>query len=259
MCRSLNVASKSASRTGRNRRATSSITTLICGIAAVIQSTSGLCAPPVQTIRIEDPRPVDKALQTLQSKYGYVVTYEDPPYAYEGDLKDETEATGGSNSRSQRVRMLVPIGGSVSLSLPPSGSDSRTLGPVLSQLLQSHAALQNGGHFRLQEEGGVFHVIPTEVRDSNGNWETLVPLLDSRITIPTLTNADGIVMLSAICDALSNASGTRVFLGTIPQNILMQNHGNLEANNEVARTVLLRALASFPAQAFHGACCMTLH
>jgi hypothetical protein len=196
----------------------------------------------VQTVTIEDPRPIDEALQMLHPKYGRVVTYEDPPYTYEGDLKDVTEATSGANSRSQRVRTLIPIGGSVSINVPDSGNDSHALGSVLSQLLQSHAALQRGGHFRLQEEDGVFHVIPTEVRDRNGNWQTLVPVLDSEITIPKLTDANGIEMLNAICDAVSNASGVRVLAGTMPQNILEHHRGDLQANNEVARTVLLRAL-----------------
>jgi len=85
-------------------------------------------------------------------------------------------------------------------------------------------------------------VIPTEVRDRDGNWQTLVPVLDSEITIPKLTDANGIEMLNAICDAVSNASGVRVLAGTMPQNILEHHRGDLQANNEVARTVLLRAL-----------------
>jgi hypothetical protein len=227
-------------RCWRAIRAVSSVATLACGAAAFTHSSLGLCASSMQTITIEDPRPIDEALQVLQPKYGHVVTYEDPPYSYEGDLRDVTEAN--AKSPSHGVRTLIPVGGSVNVTVPASGSDTGTLDSALRQLLQSHAALQRGGHFRFQEKDGVFHVIPTEVRDRNGNWQTLVPLLDSRITLPNLPDANGAVMLNAICDAVSKASGVRVMVGLMPVNILLQHRGALEANNETARAVLLRAL-----------------
>ena len=216
----------------------------VCGAAAVTHISPALCATQPQTVTIEDPRPIDKALELLQSKYGYVVTYEDPRYAYEGDLKDVSQQmTGSSEPRDRRIRTLVPVGGAVNISIPTTVIDSRALVPVLGQLLQSHSALQRGGHFRLLEDGGVFHVIPTEVQDRSGNWQPQSSLLDSTITVPKLTNANGGTMLNAICESLTKGSGARVVVGIVPVNMLMQHRGDLEANSEVARTVLLRALA----------------
>jgi hypothetical protein len=232
-------------RIGHERHAVTAVAALIwvCGAAAATHISPALCATHPQTLTIEDPRPIAKALELLQSKYGYVVTYEDPRYTYEGDLKDVSQQMTGSVDPRHRIRTLVPVGGAVNISVPTTAIDSRTLTPVLSQLLQSHAALQKGGHFRLLEEGGVFHVIPTEVQDRSGNWQPQSSLLDSTITVPKLTNADGMTMLDAICESLTRGSGARVLVGTVPVNMLMQHRGDLEANSEVARAVLLRALA----------------
>jgi hypothetical protein len=42
----------------------------------------------VTTLAVESPRPIATAVQTLVSRYGVVITYEDPRYAYAGDLQD---------------------------------------------------------------------------------------------------------------------------------------------------------------------------
>jgi hypothetical protein len=231
---SMHLASRGTRRAGRGGAADA---VLVCLVVAITHGSPALCATPAPTVRIDDPRPIDRALEYLQSKFGYVVTYEDPRYQYAGDVKDVSE------DATARIRTLVPVGGAVSISLPATGRDSRALGSVLNQLLQSHAGLQRGGHFRLLEEGGVFHVVPAEVQDRSGNWQPQVPVLDSAITVPKLANADGVMMLNAICEAASNATGTPVFVGTVPLNILKQHRGDLEANSEVARAVLLRAFA----------------
>jgi len=236
MRKPMHSASRGIRRGRPGRHAGAAVAALVC-FAAITHGSQGVCATPRSTVTIDDPRPIDRALEFLQSKYGYVVTYEDPRYQYGDDLKDV------SREATARVRTLVPVGGAVSISVPDNVSDTRTLGSVVHQLLQSHAALQTGGHFRVLEEGGVLHVVPAEVRDHNGNWQPQVPVLDLAITIPKFTNIDGVMMLQSICEALSNASGTPVLVGTMPLNMLSQHRGDLEANSEVARAVLLRALA----------------
>ena len=39
---------------------------------------------------VDDPRPVAAAIDELTSRYGYLITYEDPPYSYSDDVKDVT-------------------------------------------------------------------------------------------------------------------------------------------------------------------------
>jgi hypothetical protein len=49
---------------------------------------------------VDDPRPVAKAVEELVSRYGYVITYEDPRHAYEGDIQDVTTSAQGFGSIS---------------------------------------------------------------------------------------------------------------------------------------------------------------
>jgi hypothetical protein len=218
------------------------------GVVAAAHSSQALCATPgpTQSVSVDDPRPIDKAIEILQSKYGYIITYEDPRYVYAGDLKDITQEIRTSvDPRYKRIKTLVPVGGTVNLSLPMASSvnDSRSMAAVLTQLLQSHAALQRDGRFRLEQTGDVFHIVPAEIQDADGTWRSQVPPLDYAITVSKITNANGLTMLHAICAALTKA-GARVFEGTVPLNVLNQYRGDLEAENESARSVLLRMLAA---------------
>ncbi len=40
------------------------------------------------TLDVEAPRPVATAVQAFVERYGYFITYEDPRYAFDGDLQD---------------------------------------------------------------------------------------------------------------------------------------------------------------------------
>src|ERR1051326_6000590 len=41
-------------------------------------------------LSVEDPRPVAKAIEMLEEKYGWVITYEDPRYVHESEIADVT-------------------------------------------------------------------------------------------------------------------------------------------------------------------------
>jgi hypothetical protein len=99
------------------------------------------------------------------------------------------------------------------------------------------------GRFRIEQAGDVFHIIPTRVRNERGDWVTQTSVLDARITLPR-QEMNGYQMLNAITDAVSEATGIRVGLGSGPANSLFRHVGYLEADNEVARDVLLRTLHS---------------
>src|SRR5712691_5723123 len=47
--------------------------------------------PVKVSLSVQDPRPVAKAIVMLEARYGWIVTYEDPRYAYADDIADVTE------------------------------------------------------------------------------------------------------------------------------------------------------------------------
>src|SRR2546426_6553565 len=42
-------------------------------------------------LSVQDPRPLAKAIEILEEKYGFVITYEDPRYTHPSEITDVTE------------------------------------------------------------------------------------------------------------------------------------------------------------------------
>lgn len=195
---------------------------------------------------VDDPRPVAKAIEVLTSRHGYWITYEDPRYAYAGDIADVTSAVRQDLSRyaqGQSPTVLVPLGGRLELNYSVS-TDSRKpadAGALIQRVLDVQATRSTGGTYRLERVGQIFHVVPAQVRDRNGEWIKQTSVLNVPITIPE-AERDGLQMLQAICDEASKQTSKKVVVGTVPLNLLARIHAVQHATNENARDVLVRTL-----------------
>jgi hypothetical protein len=192
-------------------------------------------------------RPVAKAVEEMVSRYGYVITYEDPLLAYEGDWRDVTTQVRKDLDKyppGAAPKVMVPRGGTLNLTLPSSHSISaEMMASLLEQVVREQADTQQGGRFRVGRDGEIFHVIPAEARDRAGNWAPQAPVLDALISLPT-QDRDRMSTLPAVTDALQAAVGVSVnmpFMGGIdsPEHPRQYRFG---AQNERARAVLARAL-----------------
>jgi hypothetical protein len=195
---------------------------------------------------VESPRALSQAVLMLIQRYGYVITYEDAPLTYTGDFHDYTSEIHSDLSylkKSGTVREIAPTRETLTLNLMSSGamSDPNNMASVIEQILKEHAVLNRGGRFRLQQTEGVFHIVPTEVRDARGEWVSHGSLLNAAITIPEIEGPSA-MLLDAICAAVSKATHTHVLVGHVPMNAVADYRGVLAANGEPARNVLLRML-----------------
>src|SRR5438067_7145188 len=62
-------------------------------------------------LKVDSARPVARAVLTLQARYGYVITYEDPRYSHEDDLVDAAATVRKNYSASKpggAQKLLVP-------------------------------------------------------------------------------------------------------------------------------------------------------
>jgi hypothetical protein len=183
------------------------------------------------SVRRYPARPIFGAVMTLDDEYGHFITYEDPPYAYEGDLGEA----------SMKVRQALD-----QLMLGPPVDGSQDVGPVLNRLIQ--LSRDQGGHFRVLQTGDVFHVVPTEVRDADGRWVSHPSILDTPISIPTADRAYH-EMIEAICQAVGAAARVKVVgIGGVGGEGIHTiadppPRFSLGAEQESARTVLMRTLA----------------
>jgi hypothetical protein len=190
---------------------------------------------------------VAKVIEELISRYGYLITYEDPRLVYEGDFLDVTTSVRKDLDKyppGKAPKVLVPQRGRLVLTTLPTSSliDAPTVASLLAQTVQGGARLGQGGHFRVEQTGDVFHVVPTEARDQNGYWVSQIPILDVPITLP-MQDRDRFRMLQDICNAIEAASHVKM---DIPYRggIVSPEHPQLYrlgAENERARDVLMRA------------------
>jgi hypothetical protein len=204
-------------------------------------------------LEVDSGRPVYRVVEALQTRYAVMITYEDPPYTHPDDLQDVTSKV--VRNYSQRTpgpvpRVIVPMGGVLSVQIPTAPHlTSRDLAAVLQQLVEERTP--RGGHFRVEQAGDVFHVIPTEVRDGSGNWAPQGALLDTAISLPAQERTEK-QLYSAITSAVTGATHTKVALvvnGGILMGVSSEHRSaqslptTIEATQEPARSVLMRALA----------------
>jgi hypothetical protein len=197
-------------------------------------------------LSVQDPRPLAKALDTLEAKYGWVITYEDPRYAYEEEIVDVTDTIRNplhKNMPGQLTRVLVPKGGYLAIDYNVMADTGLPIDreAVIQHLLDVNSANGNAGQFRLERTGNVLHVIPTASKNRSGEWSTQESVLDAVISLPE-EERSSTKTVDAICAAISHTTNTQLGAGTIPLNQFLQHRDQHGAINEKARNVLLRTL-----------------
>ncbi len=194
---------------------------------------------------VDSPRAIEAAILQLMSRYGYPITYEDAPLEYSGDLQDVTEERHIDLTYLKnhgRVRETIPVDERLTVNLKATNATNEfsTLEGAIEQLLRDHTAANRGGRFRLERGDGILHIVPAEVRNSQGMWVKRESILDSIITIPPEERSMA-VMLEAICKAVGAASNTEVVIGHLP-NTLGEQRSMAGASQERARDVLMSVL-----------------
>jgi hypothetical protein len=191
-------------------------------------------------IDVDDPRPLAAAAEILERRYGWVITYEDPPYVYPADIADVTAQVRRDLASNPRV--LVPNGGPFRFTYGvPAVTSAAEASAILKGLLEEYHRSGHPGVFRLVQTGTTFHVVPSEAKNVQGISQATSSLLDMPISIHSGGRTD-LQMLEAVVQALGRATGAKIWLGSAPLNLLMQTHDYASVTNAPARTVLMRML-----------------
>ncbi len=194
------------------------------------------------TISVDDPRPLARAIRTLQDRHGAVITYEDPPYVHHSQIADVTDAVARSPMPKGR-RVLVPRGGPLDFAYTLGSRGSSTqMHHVLDRLVDEYETSGYTGRFKVLRSGEHFHVVPIIQRNRNGNDEAYGAILDTEISISRQGSA--LDVLTEIAATLTKRTGAAVFLGTVPMGRSMSSIVTISAENEPARSVLVRTLVA---------------
>lgn len=187
-------------------------------------------------LSVEGARPIAKAMVMLESRYAQPITYEEGPYAYTGDVEDVTVAENAPR------RILAPRRWRIDakMLLPENATKADLIGLVNSFL---HTAAQDRGmseSFRVLQSSYGLHVVPTKVRNREGQETAVMPVLDVRLTVPR-QSGDQYSLLQSLCHEVSQATGVDVILATIPPDFIKRT-ATIGAENDPARDVLIRVL-----------------
>lgn len=238
----------------RTLRVLSSACLAIASSALVMPAASAVAATQTIDLAVDDPRPVASAIDEIIKITQYPISYEDPEYAYTADVRNITPEIGPARDGGPilipaggtlEVRQIVVPSGPVSLAPDSRSSEkderTRLVEQALRRILEVQASRTNGGRFGVRESPGMLHVVPTHIRNREGQWISKAPILDSRISIPPAERT-AMDMLNEVCDALSEQSGLKMGLGSGPLRTLSGAKSLYGATDEPARDVLVRTL-----------------
>ncbi|MGH6811185.1 MAG: hypothetical protein ACREDM_02190 [Methylocella sp.] len=196
------------------------------------------------TLTVQDPRPVAKAIEEFENRYGWQITYEGPPYSHYSDITDITEtpwpgAAVQSLSQVQLLlrepaalhRTLVPKGGSFSFTLPSANPDE--LGAV-EALVKTYNASRGDDVFAVAHGASLLHVAP---RRAMGFSRTVKPVLDAVITVAPKERTR-FALLEEVCKKVSIGTSPKVDVGTVPTNLLIQTKTSIGGSGKTARSIL---------------------
>lgn len=221
--------------------------TLVVVIASVLAvAVSSMHETNKERLSVDDPRPVAAAAEMLEQKYGWIVTYEDPPYAHESDLVDVTEKVRKDLDKykpGQAPKVFVPKGGPLELEYDVDPVTKKPAAPdvVIQQLLDAYAVNGKAGAFRLEKEGQRLHIIGTSARNKDGVWTAHESVLATVITLPA-QKRNGMKLLEDFCAAVSQSGGTPVVIGTVPTSLLIRYETEAGTKDQKARTFLVNEL-----------------
>ena len=203
-------------------------------------------ADSVATVTANSPRPLAQAVIALSEEYGWVVDFEDPPYYSKYDLVDDTDskwraahptAKGVTAIAGDRFQSQFP-------ETPNAGFSPAEEEHILDTVVSDYNASTNPGRFTVRNEGdGRFAMVGASVKDDNGQDQSVNPMLDTLISIPTDTR-DALTTIRLILDAVSAKTQANVGSGTMGFNVLSHTQVTVGGENIPARTLLLQTLSA---------------
>ena len=234
-------------------------TALLCVVISGVVVSSTLAAPERNEVMarvpqrikkvnlaVEDPRPVAKAITMLEARYGWIITYEDPPYAYANDIVDVTERVRRDLHKypeGQAPRVLIPRGGHLSFeydvmadtNLPSSAA------VVVRQLLKTQAESASSARFRFERGEAIIHVLPSAIKDRFGRLTPQQSLLDTVVSLPA-DERTGLRTLEILMESIARATQSRIVVGNVPLGLFLPHKDRHGVSGQKAREVLMDLL-----------------
>ena len=191
------------------------------------------------TIRAKSWDPVFNIGRTLADRYGISVSVEAPKWAFPSDTEDVAVADPEFSEQHNNIHYDVMKRHTVEVRFSTSGNRHPD---DVAQLLRQVADAANKEMpygYRLYASDGDYALVPTSTRNSNGDLEDVLPLLDRNVTIPSGTRSIA-EHAKLMADELSKQTGLHVgccqqLVAGVPWGTAQISFG---ADNKPARQIL---------------------
>lgn len=195
------------------------------------------------TLRAESWDPVLTIGRTLANRYGINVSVEAPKWAFPGDTEDVAVADPAFSEQHGNIHYDVMKRHAIEVRFSTSGNKHPDDVARLLRQVADAANREMPYGYRLDVNGGDYALVPTKTRNSNGDLEDVLPLLDRHVTIPLGTRSIA-EHANLMADELSKQTGLHIgccqaFVAGIPWGMAQVR---FEADNRPAREVLKRLI-----------------
>jgi hypothetical protein len=210
-------------------------------LAIVAFAATTSAAQTTNIINVTDSRPLNGAIDALESVIAQPINYEDPPYENVADV--QAVSTPQLQAGRPGFQILVPrignVAASVQIPAPNANSESDAIFD-LNLLLVSYQQNSLPGAFKVEEANGMIYVTPTEVMGANGVTRQVSSPMTVPVTVPYAKRTVA-ATVRAILTAVSGATGFSFGIGSLP--FWPTDVVSFSASAEPARDSLARLFA----------------
>jgi len=191
------------------------------------------------TLRAESWDPVLAIGRTLADRYGINVSVEAPKWVFPRDTEDVAVADPAFSEQHDNIHYDIMKRHAIEVRFSTSGSrHPDDVARLLRQVADAVNREMPYG-YRLYVSGGDYALVPTRTRNSNGDLEDVLPLLDRNVTIPLGTRSIA-EHANLMADELSKQTGLHIgccqaLVAGVPWGMAKVR---FEADNKPAREVL---------------------
>ena len=191
------------------------------------------------TLRAESWDPVLTIGRTLTDRYGINVSVEAPKWAFPADTEDVAVADPAFSEQHDDIHYDIMKRHAIEVRFSTSGNGHPDDVVRLLRQVANAANREMPYGYRLDVTDDDYALVPTRTRNSNGDLEDILPLLDRRVSIPLRTRSIA-EHANLMADELSKQTGLHIgccqsLVAGVPWGMAKLR---FEADNKPAREVL---------------------
>jgi hypothetical protein len=161
------------------------------------------------TLRAESWDPVTAIGVTIADRYGINLSVEAPKWAFPGDTEDVAVADPDFSEQHDRIHYDVMRRHALEVRFSTSANGHPDDVEYLLRQLADAANREMPYEYRLDVSGDDYSLVPTRTRNSKGELEDVLPLLDRKVTISSGTRSVA-EHANLMADELSKQTGLRI-------------------------------------------------